>query len=62
MIQQKVIQVRKGGNFLLGSSGDPTYLCSQCGFSNIQIDLDNGWLIKAIFEDNYYIVLIMEKK
>lgn len=61
---QKSVMIMKGSadTYLTCESVGDTYLTSQCdGNSGLQQDLNFGWRIKHIFEDRYWIVLIMEK-
>jgi hypothetical protein len=62
--EQKTVSVWKPGDmWLLGASGGPGYLASQCkGDSGIDKDLEAGWLVLGFWEDRHQIIFLLERK
>jgi len=61
-MMQKYIRVNKGGavtknsDWILGESGNDSYLASQCGNSALEKDLSGNWYVIGMWEDKYQVV------
>ena len=64
-MEQKTVTHTKSehaGMWLLGPSGDTSYLASQCkGQSGIDKDLAAGWIVKGFWEDRYMVLFLLER-
>lgn len=63
MKKQKTISIMKspGYDFIAGCGLGDSYLFSQCkGNSGIDRDLNNGWIVKHIWEDRFAVVILLE--
>lgn len=63
MSRQKYVSCTKSGDmWLLDRDAGPSYLAAQCrGQSGLEKDLEDGWIVRWVWEDRYMIVFLLER-